>query len=244
DPVPSGAWDASLVRIDSHGRLLWERTIGGTGNEYGTAVVMTGDDGFFLAGRTGSRGPSADVSLVKGSSLGNPLWDLAFGGARYDAASALRETSDGGLVIAGTTDSFGRGDDVYLIRLVPPSGTLVVTSTPAGATLSLDGVSRGETPLTLANVSAGLHTIQLRHPGYEEYRGEIRVVSGASPTLVDAILVAIPETPTFTVTPSPTPDSQVGDLIPVRQTDAAAAGETGSFFSFRLPDFSHLFSLF
>ncbi|MDD1657170.1 MAG: PEGA domain-containing protein [Methanomicrobiales archaeon] len=244
DPALAGLWDAYLVRIDSQGRLQWEQAIGGSGSEYGTAVAMTDGDGYYLAGRTSSTGPSTDVSLVRGSSLGNPLWERTFGGARYDAASALQRTSDRGVVIAGTTDSFGRGDEVYLIRLVPPSGSLVVTSTPAGASLSLDGIPRGVTPVFLENVSAGPHRVLLLHPGYEDYHADTRVEPGAAPTVVDAMLVAIPGTPPVTVTPTPAPVPLIGHLFPARLPEGSAQGETGSFFFFWPAHLSHLLSFF
>jgi PEGA domain/Domain of unknown function (DUF5122) beta-propeller len=244
DPALSGVWDAYLVRIDSQGRFQWEQARGGSGNDYGTGVAMSGDNGFYLAGWTSSAGPSTDISLIRESSLGTLLWERTFGGARYDVASALQVTSDGGVVIAGTTDSFGRGDDVYLIRLAPVSGTLTVTSTPAGASLILDGVSRGVTPVVLENISAGPHTVLLRHPGYEEFRSETRVASGSTPTVVDAMLVAIPETPAVTVAPTPIPIPLIGHLFPAHGSGGSAQGEAGSIFSFRLPDLSHLFSLF
>ncbi|MDD1660004.1 MAG: PEGA domain-containing protein [Methanomicrobiales archaeon] len=250
DPLLSGHWDAYVVRTDSHGRLQWERAIGGGGSEYGAAVAMTGDDGFYLAGRTSSVGPSTDISLVRGSSLGTPLWERTFGGARYDSASSIQGTSDGGVVIAGTTDSFGRGDDVYLIRLAPLSGTLVVTSTPPGASLFIDGVARGVTPVSLGNVSQGRHTILLRYPGFEEYRAVTLVESGASPAVVDAMLVTVtetlpvPETLPVTVTPTPTPVPVAGNLFPAFLRVGYREGGTGSLVPFRLPDLAHLLSFF
>jgi hypothetical protein len=242
DPASSGEWDTYVVRTDSLGRLRWEQRMGRGGSEYGSAVAVTDDNGFYVAGRTGSSGLSTDISLIRAGSLGTPLWEQTFGGARYDTASAIQVTADGGVVIAGTTDSFGRGDDVYLIRLAPPSGRLVVTSTPPGASLVIDGVPRGVTPASLEDVPAGRHTVLLHLEGFEESRAETVVESGPVPAMVDAMLVAIPVIPQETVTPTPTPSSLIGHLFPVLSREESMQGRTGPLFPFRLPDLAHLFS--
>ena len=240
DPTLSGEWDAYLIRTDSLGRLRWEQTRGKGGTEYGSAVAVTGDDGILLAGRTGSLGPSMDIFVARESSLGTTLWEGTFGGARYDTASAINVTADGGLVIAGTTASFGRGDDVYMIRLAPPSGRLVVTSTPPGASLFLDGVPRGVTPATLEGVPEGPHTVLLRLDGFLESRVETVVESGSVPTVVDEMLVEATAPPVETVTPAPTPSSLMERLFPAVQKGEAVQGGIGILFPFRLPDLGHL----
>jgi archaellum component FlaG (FlaF/FlaG flagellin family) len=45
------------------------------------------------------------------------------------------------------------------------TGTLQITSEPARATLVVDGVARGVTPLTLPDLAAGEHTLAVRFPG-------------------------------------------------------------------------------
>jgi len=47
-----------------------------------------------------------------------------------------------------------------------PSGSLVVSSKPVGASVYLDSVLVGTTPLTLNTVSPGAHTVEIRSPGY------------------------------------------------------------------------------
>jgi hypothetical protein len=73
-----------------------------------------------------------------------------------------------------------------------PSGSLRITSAPAGATVSIDGKAMtGKTPLTLS-VALGHHTVQVALHGYETYaRAGVEVVKGIQ-TVIAAPLVAIP----------------------------------------------------
>ncbi|MCX6063915.1 MAG: PEGA domain-containing protein [Caldiserica bacterium] len=66
--------------------------------------------------------------------------------------------------------------------LIPTTGTLTVTSTPAGAQVYLDGTSIGTTPITGKTVSLGVHAVHLTLAGYEEY--VITVTTEASRTTV------------------------------------------------------------
>ena len=59
---------------------------------------------------------------------------------------------------------------------VPPNartGTLSVTSSPAGADVYLDGVQKGTTPVTITGVPTGFHLIRVTMPGYEDYSSRV-----------------------------------------------------------------------
>ncbi len=64
----------------------------------------------------------------------------------------------------------------------PAYGTLVVTSNPLGAKVTLDGVDRGYTPLTLRNVSSGKHNITLSFAGYNSESAQVDVAGGQEVT--------------------------------------------------------------
>ena len=115
----SGGTDVYVVKTDSMGNALWERTYGGSDYDYGRSVRQTLDGGYIVAGWTTSFGAGEpDVYVIKTDSLGNVLWDSTYGGSYWDRGYCVRQTLDGGYVIVGFSGSFGAGwYDVYLIKM-------------------------------------------------------------------------------------------------------------------------------
>lgn len=117
----------TLFKADSNGKLLWSKAynLPGYGNTF-RSIIPTDDGGIALAGSTGIsshdfptvNGPATllpvtqnakgtDFCLVKISSLGTLQWNKTYGGVNDDDAYALVQSSDGGYVLEGTTESFG-----------------------------------------------------------------------------------------------------------------------------------------
>ncbi len=114
----AGQGDIYLIRTDPYGQALWSRTYGGGDLDAGYSARQTMDGGFVFAGLTYSFGAGAgDVYLVKTDSSGDTLWTRTFGSDNLDWAYSVRETPDGGYIVAGSTTSFGAiTGDAYVIR--------------------------------------------------------------------------------------------------------------------------------
>jgi hypothetical protein len=114
----AGGSDVYLIKTDSEGTKQWDKTFGGSGFDYGYSVQQISDGGYIIAGVTNSYGAgSYDVYLIKTDSEGSKQWDKTFGGTSDDVGYSVRQTSDGGYIIAGWTNSYGAGgSDVYLIK--------------------------------------------------------------------------------------------------------------------------------
>lgn len=68
----AGGIDVYLVKTDSAGNLLWTKTFGGTGDDYGCSVFQSSDGGYAIAGYTNSFGAgNNDVYLIKTDLNGN-----------------------------------------------------------------------------------------------------------------------------------------------------------------------------
>lgn len=102
-------------------------TVGGSGHEGGECIQQTNDGGFIVAGWTNSFSVgSYDVFVVKFDRSFNIEWQKTFGGKGYDVARSVKQTKDGGYIIAGFSDSFREGHsyDVYVIRLDKSGNTV------------------------------------------------------------------------------------------------------------------------
>ena len=114
----NGSYDVYLIKTDRSGTIVWEKTFGGSGDDWCNSVQQTLDGGFVMAGRTGSFGAGlVDVYLIKTDGSGNKVWEKTFGGSSYDYGYSVQQTSDGGFLIVGNTYSLGDGSlEVYLIK--------------------------------------------------------------------------------------------------------------------------------
>ncbi len=112
----AGQDDFWLVRLDSQGTQLWEKTYGGSYSDhaYGLAALA---DGFAIVGGTVSKGAgNGDFWLVRTDAQGVKLWDKTFGGAQQDQATAVAALSDGFAIVGLTTSMGAAGVDILLVR--------------------------------------------------------------------------------------------------------------------------------
>lgn len=114
----SGAFDVYAIKTDSLGVTGWERTYGGSGFDHGYSAQQTLDGGYVLAGATSSFGVGGlDFYIIKVDSLGGRIWSRTYGGGSSESARSIKQTADGGFIVAGATGSFGEGEeDFYIVR--------------------------------------------------------------------------------------------------------------------------------
>ena len=109
------SWNASdmsispiwLIKTDSNGNKLWDRTFGEPLDFSGYSIQQTKDGGYIFVGSKYSLiSSSRDIWLVKTDSSGKKLWDKTFGGLySSNEGICVQQTSDGGYIVAGSTGS-------------------------------------------------------------------------------------------------------------------------------------------
>jgi len=112
-----GNADFWIVKLDTSGIIQWQKSIGGSGDDYAYSIEQTNDGGYIVAGSsnsndgdvTGNHGDS-DFWVVKLSNIGVLQWQKSFGGSGLEEAKSLKKTIDGGCIIAGY--SYSNNGDV------------------------------------------------------------------------------------------------------------------------------------
>jgi len=107
-----------LVKTDNSGDTMWTRTYRGPSDLEIWSVRQTSNGGYILAGFTRFEiSIGYDFFLMRTNGTGDSLWTRTYGGPNIEWGWAVRETEDGGFVMAGSTESYGAGEsDIYVIR--------------------------------------------------------------------------------------------------------------------------------
>src|SRR4051812_25721754 len=130
-----GGADYWIVKVNSAGGIEWQKSPGGSLYEEAYAVKQTSDNGYIIAGASrsndgdvtghhGSDTSKADYWVIKLNSVGNIEWEKSLGGVGDDVARCVQQTSDGGYIVAGTSNSTDGdvtgnhgGNDYWVIKL-------------------------------------------------------------------------------------------------------------------------------
>lgn len=141
-----GSSDAWIIKLNSSNGVDWKYTFGGSNSDYVYAINKTSDGGYIFAGE--SKSTNGDVSVNKGGydmwvvkldASGHKVWQNTYGGSSDEKANFIIQTSDGGYLIAGKTQS-NDGDvsgnhggvDAWVVKL-DVSGALLWQKTFGGS---------------------------------------------------------------------------------------------------------------
>ena len=112
--------DAWVVKLSATGTIQWQKCLGGTESDEANSIQPTADGGYVVAGSTRSNNgdvsgwhtgynnfgnPTSDAWVVKLDAMGAVQWQKCLGGTGSDAADFIEQTTDGGYVVAGHTQS-------------------------------------------------------------------------------------------------------------------------------------------
>jgi len=143
-----GGYDFWAVKLSAAGEIEWQKTMGGSSEDYGQSIQQTKDGGYVATGIvnsnngdvTGNHG-STDMWVVKLTEGGEIEWQKAFGGTSAERGFSIKQTSDNGYIVAG--DAWSNNGDVYgvhgktdfwILKLSPET---TPTSSPITQTLNI-----------------------------------------------------------------------------------------------------------
>ncbi|MFX0196918.1 MAG: NosD domain-containing protein [Candidatus Hodarchaeota archaeon] len=128
-----GGRDLWVIKTDIDGNVEWDKTYGGKKFETGRSVEQTTDGGYIIGGATFSYGAGGEeVWVIKTDADGNIIWEKTYGGPDEDACRSVKQTADGGYIIAGARMTPGAGPfDVWVIK-IDATGTVVWEKTYGG----------------------------------------------------------------------------------------------------------------
>jgi hypothetical protein len=169
--------DAWLLKTDANGNEQWNKTFGLDGLDRVNSVVQTSDGGYVLAGQIDTaKNPdfkgqilyeNYDAWLFKTDANGNLEWTKTIGGLKRDTANFVQQTSDGGYVIAGTTESDSSGDsESWLVKV----GDVKVDTTQSQVIISDNNIIDN-------NVTDNIQTSPGKSiPGFEFFGGVFSII--------------------------------------------------------------------
>ncbi len=124
-----------VLSINGYSQALpnieWQKSLGGNSDDFAQSIQQTTDGGFIVAGYsisttgdvTGNHG-GYDFWVVKLNIDGNIQWEKSLGGSGTDIARSVRQTNDGGYIVAGMTNSTNGdvvgndgGMDFWIVKL-------------------------------------------------------------------------------------------------------------------------------
>ncbi len=118
-PYGGGTGEIWLIKTDADGNEIWDKTLGGSGDDVGKSVQQTRDGGYIVIGsKASSGGGSQNAWLIKLDDKGNEIWDRMFGTSGWNEGKSVQQTNDGGYILAGSTYSYGSGGKSSVVWLI------------------------------------------------------------------------------------------------------------------------------
>ncbi len=96
--------------------VSWSNAFGGSGMDWGYYSAQTNDGGYITVGRKDNGNLNMDAWLIKTDANGDTLWTKTYGDTYIDEAYIVKQTSDGGYILAGASTAFGWYGEGWLLK--------------------------------------------------------------------------------------------------------------------------------
>ncbi|MEO0262457.1 MAG: hypothetical protein ABIM62_01910 [candidate division WOR-3 bacterium] len=118
-----------IMKLNPTGQVEWTKTYGGIAQPDEARCIQQISDGYILAGL--QRALSVphpleyNIYVMKLNPSGQAIWAKAYGGDNIDLGYSIYQTSDGGYIVAGRTESYGAGNTDFLVIKLNSDGNIV-----------------------------------------------------------------------------------------------------------------------
>lgn len=121
----AGGYDLLLTKFSASGELQWQRTLGGSGDDFGGWIASGPDGALYVAGYTRSAGVGiGNLLLAKYDQAGTLQWQRLLDGTNLEYAQSVTVGADGGIFVGGYTQSVGSGANDFLLAKYDAAGAL------------------------------------------------------------------------------------------------------------------------
>lgn len=208
-----------LVQVDLAGHISARRTVMlNAGQKAAIEIAMEREKGLVLIHSV----PTGAEISIDGAHRGKTpllLTDLPLGRYRVRASSAGYQSRETDLTIENRTPSR------VSLSLDSDSANLTVNSTPAGAAVTVNGLSKGMTPCTIERLPSGENKVSLMLAEHLPYQDTVKLRAGEAHTM-EVTLQPLPATLSVICTPAGAKvfvDDQLRGVSPLT-LDAIAPG--------------------
>ena len=137
--------DICLTRMTAEGKMKWSILLGGKKEDEGRSLSRGVDGNLFVLGtsKSLSHNYDRDIYVAKVTLEGKLLWEKSIGGDRDEYAGGIVATKDGGVMVVGDTESFGkRYRDIYIAKLDKMGKTIFARTIGGEKTDEARGITR------------------------------------------------------------------------------------------------------
>jgi hypothetical protein len=214
-----GNTDMYLLKTDSSGTILWQRAIGGTGNDSAFGIAEGQDGGIVIVGNSNLGAPNnIDIYLAKFDNSGNLLFKKTYGGTGTETGYDVTGTTDGGYMIAGIGPNAGGVPSAYFLKIDINGGYQWAKTYTASTTST---VFKSVRQMSDSSYIAGGEYIDAS--GYSHYYA-VRTSSAGSITGCSDVASIVPTVGAAGVTSIPVPTLASGGTTVIPTPGVATGG--------------------
>ncbi len=184
--------DIYLIKTNSDGVKIWEKTYGLADRESGISIIELNDGGYILAGSGRSFGSGAsDCLLIKIDEDGEEIWSNSYGTSLEDYVRDVILLPSGDMLLCGYTQAGNGGTDLLVFKLnnngeILWSGAYGGVYDEEGWAMAYDNINNyyiGGWSKSTANQNSDFYLVKLSQSGsliYEKKYGGTNSDSGLS----------------------------------------------------------------